>query len=261
MKRVNLFEIYQCGGALKAIERLRPNTVVSEVKAEMMIAALWLNWLTRDLAIVDNREEAERLQGFIKKLADVPDGEVLGIKRHIVISSTFSHLESALSVELARRLQVYSITPVLGYDSDVLLSSGRATLPESTLKLISEDTKKGFDEATRCLVLKQPTAAGFLLLRSVEDVMHDYYHVISNGSPRPARRNMGDYIAALERISDVSQTMLDVLRSIKNLRRNPLMHPERRLEMDDAIETFDIAKSSISAMARLAAEHAAKAKP
>jgi hypothetical protein len=72
---------------------------------------------------------------------------------------------------------------------------------------------------------------------------------------------MGDYLNVLENVSDVSPTMLDVLRGIKNLRRNPLMHPGHRLEMDDAIETFDVAKSSISAMTRLATEHAARAKP
>jgi hypothetical protein len=69
---------------------------------------------------------------------------------------------------------------------------------------------------------------------------------------------MGDYIDALEKLPDVASSMLEVLRSIKNLRRNPLMHPEHRLEIDDAIATFDVAKSAITAMARQAEEHAAK---
>ena len=67
-----------------------------------------------------------------------------------------------------------------------------------------------------------------------------------------------DYIAALETLPNVSPDMLEVLRSIKNLRRNPLMHPEHRLEFDDAVATFDVAKSAITAMARQAEEHAAK---
>jgi hypothetical protein len=143
----------------------------------------------------------------------------------------------------------------LGYDSDILLSNGRAVLTQSTLKWLPADAAKGFDDGTRCLALKQATAAGFLFLRSVEDMMHDYYDIISNGAPRPQRRNMGDYINALERLPDVSRSMLEVLASIKNLRRNSLMHPDQRLEMDDAIETFDVAKSAISAMARQAEEH------
>lgn len=248
--------MYECGGVLKAIGKLRPNTVMADVRAEMLLAQFWLDWLlTRDhIPIVDVREAAERLRGFINQLAGLPDGEVLGANRHVIIDAIFSRFEIGLSVELAR-LHVYFVTPVLGYDSDVLLSNGRAVLTQSTLKWLPEDAAKGFDDGTRCLALKQATAAGFLFLRSVEDMMHDYYDIISNGAARPQRRNMGDYINALERLPDVSPSMLEVLTSIKNLRRNPLMHPDQRLEMDDAIETFDVAKSAISAMARQAEEH------
>ena len=85
--------------------------------------------------------------------------------------------------------------------------------------------------------------------------MHQYYDVVSNGAPRPKRRNMGEYIEALENVSGKDDRMVAVLRDIKNLRRNPLMHPEEFLELEDALITFDVAKSTISTMARLAIEH------
>jgi hypothetical protein len=78
MKRVNLFEMYQCGGALKPIGKLRADTVISDVRGETMLAESWLNWLlTQDhFPIVDNHEEAKCLRGFIKQLANIPEGEV-----------------------------------------------------------------------------------------------------------------------------------------------------------------------------------------
>jgi hypothetical protein len=262
MKRINLFELFQFGAALKTIGRLKPDTIISSIESELFLAEIWLKWLLSHdhIPITDNRDEAERLVGFIGHIKTIPAGEQLGISKHIIISTMFSELEAKLSTELAR-LHVYLITPVLGYDSDILLSNGRATLSAATLEWLPEDAAIGFDDGTRCLALKQATAAGFLLLRSVEGMMHDFYDVISNDAPRPERRNMGDYIAALETVDGTSPEMLGVLRSIKNLRRNPLMHHDHRLEMDDAVETFDVAKSAISAMARLAKEHAANKKP
>ena len=103
--------------------------------------------------------------------------------------------------------------------------------------------------------LKLPTSAGFNLLRSVEGAIHQYYDVVSKGAARPSIRNMGNYIAALEKVSGVDDKMLEVLRSIKNLRRNPVMHPGDFLELDDALITFDVAKSAISTMTQLAREH------
>ena len=85
--------------------------------------------------------------------------------------------------------------------------------------------------------------------------MHQYYDVVSNGAERPTNRNMGAYIVAMERIVGIDGRMLEVLRGIKNLRRNPLAHPEDFLEMKDALIILDITKSSISTMAQLAKEH------
>ena len=93
------------------------------------------------------------------------------------------------------------------------------------------------------------------MLRAVEGMMHEFYDVISGGSPRPKKREMGGYIDALEKLKTVDPRMTDVLRGIKNLRRNPLMHPEHFLDMDDALITFDVAKSAISTMVLLAEEH------
>ena len=79
---------------------------------------------------------------------------------------------------------------------------------------------------------KLPTSAGLQLLRAVEAVMRQYYDVLSNGSPRPKQQSMGNFTEAMEKIPTIDPRMLDVLKGIKNLRRNPLAHPQE-LESDD----------------------------
>ncbi len=241
--------------------RITATTKPSEMMAELYVIDSWLKWLLNEnrdhIPIRDARDSAETLSRFVSTFLKFPEGQVIGFKKHQLLQTIFRQFESVFDVELGR-LPVYFITRLLGYDTDVLLENGRAVLTQSTLDWLPEEAKTGFDEGTRALVLKQATSAGFLLLRAVEDVMHNYYDVLSNRAPRPHRRSMGDYIDAMEKIPDVAPEMLEVLRSIKNLRRNPLMHPEHRLDMEDAIATFDVAKSAISAMARQAKTHAVK---
>jgi hypothetical protein len=158
------------------------------------------------------------------------------------------------------RSDIYVVTPLSGYSTDKLISDGRSLLHESTAEWISAEALKGFEEGTRSLALKQATAAGFQLLRSVEAVMYQYFDVVSNGAERPRKRSMGLYIAEMENISGIDQRMLEVLRGIKNLRRNPLAHPDDFLEMKDALIIFDISKSSIATMAQIARDHVDKAK-
>jgi hypothetical protein len=263
MKRVHLFALYQCGGALKVLGRITPETKPFDINVDLQVVESWLSWLlaeNRDhIPIRDTREDAVTLRNITQALLRLPEGQTISKDTYHILHAVFARFEGVLEAELGR-LPVYYITRLLGYDTDVLLENGRAVLTQSTLDWLSEEAATGFDEGTRSLVLKQATAAGFLLLRAVEDVMHNYYDVLSNGAPRPKQRSMGVYIDALEKIREVNPEMLEVLRNIKNLRRNPLMHPEHRLEMDDAIATFDVAKSAISAMARQAKEHAARSK-
>ena len=70
---------------------------------------------------------------------------------------------------------------------------------------------------------------------------------------------MGKYIEALEKEGTVDDKVLGVLRQIKNLHRNPIMHPEVSLDMDEALILTGIATSAITAMVSYVAKHQAAA--
>jgi hypothetical protein len=258
MKKLNLYQLFQFGQMMRFFDRLTPQTKLGDIKTDCELASMWFEWLLRHehLPTAGTAASVRQLKTICDQLRDGNGDETLG-RKHEIISYFSSKFESVFEAELVRS-DIYFITPIGGYSTETLLSSGRSLLHESTVNWISEEAIEGFEEGTRSVALKQATAAGFQLLRSVEAVMHQYYDVISNGAERPKTRNMGLYIEAMEKIVGIDKRMLEVLRGIKNLRRNPLAHPEDFLEMKDALIILDITKSSISTMAQLAQEHSGK---
>ena len=256
MKKVKLYELYQFGEMMRFFDKLTPQTTFGEIKVDCELASMWFDWLLKAeyISTIDTRSNVIQLKAICDQFHEGDPTELLGERRHEIVAHFFSRFESVFKAELARS-DIYFVTSVGGYSTEKLLWSGRSLLHESTLNWISVEAIKDFEEGTRCLALKQATAAGFQLLRSVEAVMHQYYDVVSNGAERPTNRNMGSYIATMENIDGIDHRMLEVLRGIKNLRRNPLAHPEDFLEVKDALIILDITKSSISTMAQLAQEH------
>ncbi len=267
MKRINPIWLYRLGGATRIFARFTPETKYGDVqgwndfRTDCGFAYVWLNWLLDhpEIPLVDCHEAAQYLKHFLVSTGNYAPDELLGAERHHVVKFHFDQFQTQLETELAKT-NIYHVTKVNAYDTDTLLSKGKMALPGKIVDKMGADSLKCFEEGTRCLGLGLATSAGFQLLRSVEGVMHNFYDVLSNSAPRPAKRNMGDYIAEMENLPSVDRRMLDVLRGIKNLRRNPLMHPEDFLDMDDALVTFDVVKSAISTMVILAEEHKQAAK-
>jgi hypothetical protein len=59
---------------------------------------------------------------------------------------------------------------------------------------------------------------------------------VTGGKARPTNRNMGDYLAALQKLDAGDPKVRSALKDLKDLHRNPLIHPEQFLEsVDEAI--------------------------
>lgn len=76
--------------------------------------------------------------------------------------------------------------------------------------------------------------------------MHCYYDHVTGGKPRPSGRNIDDYIAALNKLETGDQKVLSALKDLKDLHRNPLVHPEDSLEnVDEAIALLGSIQSGV----------------
>lgn len=144
------------------------------------------------------------------------------------LTSNLNKFETVLAAEFAL-IPLYVVTRKGGYDVAVLIESGESCFPEELQYKVPEaigDIREG----TRCIAYDLPTAAGFHLHRANESVLHRYWDAVTGGAPRPARRNMGDYIKGLKDLSAGDARVRTALRDLKDLHRNPLIHPEHSLE-------------------------------
>jgi hypothetical protein len=114
--------------------------------------------------------------------------------------------------------------------------------PESW-SVIEVNAKKEFEESGKCLAVERYTAAGFHSLRGVECVIRQYI-VELNGS-LPKRRDWGSYVEVL-RQNQADAGLVAVLDNMRSLERNPLMHPEDWLDVDDAIAIFTLSQTAVS---------------
>ncbi len=150
------------------------------------------------------------------------------------ITSALNNFEAVLGAELSL-LPLYVVTQKAGFDTQILIENGVACFPADLMVKVPEavvDLKQG----SKCIAFELPTAAGFHLHRANESVLHRYWDAIANGQSRPKSRNMGDYINEMDKLSIGDQKVRAALRDLKDLHRNPLIHPEHSLEsVDEAI--------------------------
>ena len=103
--------------------------------------------------------------------------------------------------------------------------------------------------ATRCVAFNLPTAAGFHLHRLNESVLHRYYDAVTEGAPRPSSRNMGEYLAEMKKRGKGDDKTLSALKDLKDLHRNPLVHPEDSLEnIDEALALLGSVHAAVVSM-------------
>jgi hypothetical protein len=163
------------------------------------------------------------------------------------LSDALRQFEAVLNAELSQ-MDTYYVSQKGCYSTNHLILQAEIMFPSTIRDFMSKEAIEDVRQGGRCLAFELATAAGFHFLRATESILHKYYDVISNGQPRPETRNMGKYIEALEKISGVDDKVLAVLRQIKNLHRNPIMHPEAVLDMDEALVLLGIVQSAITTM-------------
>lgn len=182
-----------------------------------------------------SRESAENLLSTLRRISMREDQEgVFGFDDYFGLFNALNTFKANFNAETSIA-DTYVVTPKRGYDTVSLIQSGEILFPADLPAKVPEailDVR----EATRCIAFELPTAAAFHLFRAVEAVLYRYYDTVTNGKPRPKSRNMGDFINALETIDAGEKRVRSALRDLKDLHRNPLVHPEHSLStIDEAV--------------------------
>ena len=162
------------------------------------------------------------------------------------MKTKYNEYRIALLSELGS-LATFFVTQKGGYDTALLLEQGEALFSDD-LGVKVPEAKYDAKEAGKCLAFEVPTAAGFHLFRVTECVLRRYYSHVTGGSPHPKSRNIEVYLKALRRAGVGDPKIIDSLKQLADLHRNPLIHPEIALTLDEALALAGMARSVTTAM-------------
>ena len=126
-----------------------------------------------------------------------------------------------------------------------------ASIGYSTLAIsrLTSECKTEVDEAGRCLAFSRPTASGFHILRAVELVVKQLIVSLGLTVPPVQRCNWGEYISIL-RDGNAPKEITDLLQVLKDNYRNPIMHPEQTLDIDESVGLFSMCQSVIEVLCK-----------
>lgn len=147
------------------------------------------------------------------------------------ITSALTAFEAVLGAELSL-LHLYVVAQKAGFDTSVLIDAGAHCFPADLLFKVPE-ALADLEQATKCLAFEVFTAAGFHLHRANESVLHRYWDAVTNNAPRPASRNMGDYLNGMNQRKVGDEKVKAAIRNLKDFHRNPLIHPDHSIDNAD----------------------------
>lgn len=253
MQRLNGFGFYELGMSLQPLERLEDSSLYKDVFYQLHSARTSINTLLNNLPVKVCRTAAQEL---IDSITDVVPLEwkdavahesetTLGYKSYWIRKHK-EEFEHVLSAEL-NSLDTYMITQQGIYNTADLVDRAEMAFSKRVSSSISKEAKDDFQQGGRCLAFDLPTASGFHTMRATEAVLREY-HALAVGPKTGRPPEMAQCINELRKANE-DPKILNILDSIRDLHRNPQMHPEVFLSMEEALRLFDISKSAINAMA------------
>jgi hypothetical protein len=252
MQRISLPYVYEVAGSLKQLSNVQCDKPLKDsiyflYTAENALQEFLYNSVYSSGALKATVLPGGALLQAIKKLTTAPDKErMLDFLDTWSVSNALTKFETVLAAEM-NYTDVFLVTKKRGYDTTDLIERGEILLPiEFTGKI--PEAVHDIRQAGKCLAFEIATAAGFHMMRALELVLRLYYDAVSGGGERPKTNNMGDYLRLLDENNWGDEKVRSVLRQIKDLHRNELIHPEVTLTLDEALALWGIVQSAIISM-------------
>lgn len=200
-------------------------------------------------ANISGRELLTEIDSFFSTDEDLNWNEEIPAYSITQLKSKFHNFETVLRAEL-QSSALYHVSPKGGFDTYNLSDNGAIIFPpdlEAKVPAAIPDVKA----ACRCIAFELPTAAAFHLHRANESVLRIYWDSVTSGKAHPEQRNMGVYLNELNKLDCGKKEVREHLKSIKDLHRNPLMHPEQSIDsIDQALDLMAAIRCSIGYMLR-----------
>lgn len=164
------------------------------------------------------------------------------------IESKWRAFEITLNADLAIA-NLYITTRKGAYDTLTMAEDGLSAFP-SGIESKVPDAVSDSKQAARCLAFDLPTAAAFHMHRAHEAVIQAYCRAIVLDEKKiPAdKRSQEHWIKAIESVPG-TEKVVSALRDIKDLHRNPVLHPQDSLnDSEEAIALLGAIYTSMTHM-------------
>jgi hypothetical protein len=251
MRQLNTFIFYLLGKFLDSCFLTIRQPIKSNIGA-FQAANAGLNLVldgSQTLWLDVSRDPAIRLRASLARILEVFNTAPESVLPEDVItefSGAWASFESALGLELGRA-PIYYVTPKSVFDTRMLIGKGSIVFTDATVDRLPKEAIDDTDQAGRCLAFSLGTAAGFHIARATEAVILRYMAVFGCAEPKESQRNWGFYLKSLTD-AGANPKVVAHLQQIKDLHRNPLIHPEISLGMGEAVSLWSICTSAIQAM-------------
>ncbi|WP_374592700.1 hypothetical protein [Sphingosinicella sp.] len=256
MKLINLPYFIELGAAFDRAGRVDPN--------EQLLDALFLFYsLDKAIREIDieghiklsaasHSIEELRLQisNFQKRNFRDQDGNWTNVdsekRDEYGVRSILKKIEEVRAIILAelRVSSAFCVTSSGIFDVGLLINSAHKALGAFAISRLDPDILNEIDDSGKCLAFNLPTASGFHAMRAVERVIKKYLRIFFQEGEIEKMNNWGHYVGALERRLNsgegVSPSLeaVTLLRQIKDIYRNSIIHPDRVLNKDEASSIF-----------------------
>jgi hypothetical protein len=251
MIRISLPYIYNLSETLEPLANIQFDAKYSDIflilwKAQNAVETL-IQQSVFAYSLRSSRSLAESLVAILKEQSEDSDFDRV-VEPHVIaaIQHTFNQFKVAFLAEMGV-LPSYFVTQKEPFDTVILLERGTGLFPP---ELVIKAPESQFDavEAGKALAFELGTACGFHLFRVVESVLRRYYAHVSSGTPAPKVRSITIYVKKMRQMNVGHEIVLTTLEQLAMLHRNPLIHPEVALSLDETISLLGIARSAVTAM-------------
>jgi hypothetical protein len=159
------------------------------------------------------------------------------------VNDALTRFEHVLIEEL-NGLPTYYISKKRNYSTQGLIEHADNEFPEAVRKRLTEQTITDIKCAGRAIAFELGTASGIHSFRALEAVALDY---LIKRNLTPPKRNLYTYFDMLQN-DGADAKVIQIGQQLRSVRRNPLAHPEDNLDVDEAIEAFQLCTSAITAL-------------
>lgn len=270
MDRVNQYDFVEMGKSLLRLRELGEGTTLDNAISPLMSAERLLEDLLsgKPVAVVHCRHDAQNLLAVVQRLMRDnyydPNTEKWDTKKNWDEQIPYQHFwgfrsaidrfEHNLASEL-RGAPAYQVEDIGIFNTSALVDAAEDHIPPDLRVMVSADAKQELNFAGKAIAYGLPTAAGFHVLRATELVLEDYYRSFV-GPDGKRCVSWHDYIVKLGDITNEDgkerpdKKTLRNLDQMRDLDRNPVMHPKLTYSESEAVEMFNNGTTAIMAMAR-----------